>query len=104
AGETRAEASRSGRSLEFDGGAGRCEPVARSAPIAYSNSICPNFRTGLACRFGKLLRVWVVGIQDGDTRRRVHSAVKEKAFRGKIILHRVVVVEVVAGQIGENGH
>src|SRR5208337_227625 len=98
AGETRAEASRSNRSLELDSGARRREPVARGAPIALADAIGTNFRAGLASRLRKLLRVWIVRVQDRDTRRRVHRAVEEQALRGKIIFHRVVVVEMVARQ------
>ena len=48
-------------------------------------------------------RAGIVRVDDGDARRRIDRAVEEQALGGEIILHRLVVVEVVAGEIGEDG-
>ena len=103
AGETRADAGRSGRSFELDGGAGRCEPVARGAPIALADAVSANFRAGFARGCGKLFRVRIVRVEDGDARRRIDCAVEEQALGGEVVLHGLVVVEVVAREVGEDG-
>ncbi len=40
----------------------------------------------------------------GDARRRIDRAVEEQALGGEVVLHGLVVVEVVAREIGEDGH
>ena len=50
------------------------------------------------------LRALIVRIDDGDARSGIHGAVEEQALGGEILLHRLVIVEVVAGEVGEDGH
>ena len=45
----------------------------------------------------------VITVEDGGTGRWSRGAIKQFAFRGKVILHAAVVVKMVAGQIGEDG-
>ncbi len=42
-------------------------------------------------------------IEDSDARRGIDGAVEEKSLGGEVFLHRLVVVEVVAREIGEDG-
>ena len=46
----------------------------------------------------------VVRIDYSHARGRVDRAVEEKALRGEVVFHGVVIVEVVTGEVGEDGH
>ena len=39
----------------------------------------------------------------GDARRGIDRAVEEQALGGEVLLHGLVVVEMVAGEVGEDG-
>ena len=45
----------------------------------------------------------VVRVDDGDARRRIDGAVEEQALGGEVVLHGLVIVEMVAGEVGEDG-
>jgi hypothetical protein len=51
-----------------------------------------------------LLAARVVRVEHGHARRRIDRAVEEQALGGKILLHRLVIVEMVAREVGEDGH
>ena len=42
-------------------------------------------------------------VEDRDARRRIHGAVEEQTLGGEVLLHRPVVVEMIAREIGEDG-
>ena len=88
----------------MDGGAGGRERVARrraSRPLRCRRcgSSAPARRAAAASAGA----VRIVGVEDGDARRRIEGAVEEKPLGGEVLLHRLVVVEVVAGEVGEDG-
>jgi len=76
--------------------------VANDAPIAFFNSIAANLRAGSACSNGQSIGVLVVGVDYGDARSGVDRAVEQQALGGEVLLHGLVIVEVVAGEVGEH--
>src|SRR5579862_7631907 len=46
----------------------------------------------------------VTGIEHGNTRGGVSCSVKEEALGGEVLFHRLVIVEVVACEVGEDCH
>ena len=46
----------------------------------------------------------IVRIDHGDARRRVDRAVEEQSLGGEVVLHGLVIVEMVAREVGEDGH
>ena len=45
----------------------------------------------------------VVGVDDGDAGGGIDRAVKEQTLGGEVLLHGLVIVEMVAGEVGEDG-
>ncbi len=45
----------------------------------------------------------IVRVDDRDARSGIDRAVEEQALGGEVVLHRLVIVEVVAGEVGEDG-
>ena len=97
------DAGRSGGSFEIDGRAGGREPVAGGAPVAHANSVGANLRAGCACGRGQRFASRIVRVDDGDARSGIDRAVEEQALGGEVLLHGLVIVEVVAGEVGEDG-
>ena len=42
-------------------------------------------------------------VDDGDARSGVDGAVEEQALGGEVLLHGLVIVEMIAGEVGEDG-
>ena len=48
--------------------------------------------------------VFIVNVEDGRARRWSSRAIEELSFGGKVFLHAAVIIEMVAGKVGEDGH
>ena len=70
--------------------------------IALGQSVGKNFGAALLADLHQLLAVFVVGIEHGRARRFGAAAFEQYLLGGKILFHGVVIVEVVAGEIGED--
>ncbi len=75
----------------------------RGAEVAEADAVSANLRPGFACRFNEFGRPLVVRIQYSDAGCGIDGAVEEKALRGEVLVHRLVVVEMVAREIGKDG-
>ena len=104
AGETRDDFGRAGRGFEFEHRAGGRERMGGGAPVALANSVGPDLSAGLRCRVSQFGSARVMRVDHGNARSRIDRAVKEQSLGGKVLLHRLVVIEVVAGEIGEDSH
>src|SRR6516165_1064553 len=78
--------------------------MARSAPVADADAIRSHLGPGGTRSRSELGRVRIVGAQHGYARRWVPRSIEHQAFGRQIVLHGAVIVEVVACEIGENGH
>ena len=89
--------------FQIEDRAGGSERVACGTPVAFSDSVGADLRAGCLRRGGELLGAFVVRVDDGDARGGIDGAVEEQALGGEILLHGLVVVEMVAGEVGEDG-
>ncbi len=103
AGKARGELRGAGGGFEVDGGAGGRERVAGGAPVAVADSIGADFGAGVARGGGQFFGARIVRVDDGDARSGIDRAVEEQALGGEVVFHRLVVVEVVAREVGEDG-
>ena len=56
-----------------------------------------------ACGCNEIWRALIVRVEDSDARSGIDGAIEEKPLGGEVLLHRLVIVEVVAREIGEDG-
>ncbi len=81
-----------------------CEPMADGLPFALADAVSADFSTGATGGSGELLGVLIVGIDYGNAWSRIHGAVEHEAFGGEVFFHGAVIVEMVASEVGEDGH
>jgi hypothetical protein len=74
------------------------------APVALADAIGADLCAGVASCGGELLCALIVGVEHGDARSRIDGAVEEQALGGEVFFHRLVIVEMVAGEVGEDSH
>ncbi len=67
-----------------------------------ADSVGANFSAGVASGCGEFFSARIVRIDYSDARRRIDRAIEEQALGGEIVFHRLVVIEVVAGEVGED--
>ena len=103
AGQTRDHLRRARRSFEVEHRAAGSERIACGAPVALADSIGANLGSGLARGCSQFFGARVVRVDHGNARRRIDRAVKEQPLGGEVLFHRLVIVEVVASEIGEDG-
>ena len=75
--------------------------AARQSPV--SDAISSNLGAGVAGGRGQFRRARIVGIEDSDTWSGIDRAVEKETLGGKVFFHRLVIVEVVASEVGEDG-
>ena len=69
-----------------------------------SDSIGPHLRACLARHLGKIFRARIVRIDHCNPRSRIDRAVEQQPLGREVLLHRVVIIEMVAGQVSKDGH
>ena len=90
-GSDHVEARSAGSDLDFLG-----------VEIAGAPTIGKDFRPGIFAEFDELRAVFIVGIDHGSARRLGPAAFEKNALGVEILFHGAVVVEVIAGEIGED--
>ena len=70
------------------------------APIPYVRISAPARARG----GGEFFSARIVRIDHRDARRRIHRSIEEQALGGEIVFHRLVVIEMVAREVGEDGN
>ena len=104
AGETRNDFRGARGRFKIDHRAAGSERVACRAPVALADAVSAHFRAGLARGAGQFFRAGIVGVDDGNPRRGIDGAIEEQTLGREILLHRAVIVEVIAGEVGKHGH
>ena len=104
AGEARDDLGRACGGFEMEDRAGGSERVTGGAPVAFADAVGADFCAGFARGGGEFIGVVVVGVDYCDARCWIDRAVEEQALGGEVLLHGLVIVEMVAGEIGENGY
>ena len=71
--------------------------------VAALPPIGQNDRAALSAELGQLRAIFIIKIRDRGARRIGAAAFKQHSLGGEIFVHRLVIVEVVARQVGEHG-
>src|SRR6185437_2628229 len=76
--------------------------IARSHISLALHRITNHLQTIFLQARGKFNAIWIVDVDDGVSGPRSQTTIKQSLFRVPVVLHRLVVVEMIAREVREN--